>query len=459
MSGRISEMLRRAADFFDRTETVRERIVPASEFLQSHHERRLDPRDEAGFNRRLVEFRERNARAVDALMTGSVQILGLGELHKRFGARWEEMKFKAYRVAEAAIENRLSKLDLYVVVNEEYYVILFANLSKEEAERRARLIAADIGHRLCGTVPWGASVTVRGVALKVDPQHPLEEIQTLDDLIACMGVAEAEADAKEQAEFEALRGELKLRYRPTLNAAKRLVSAYEAVPERRYADGTWEALEVPADPGTGRFEYEVDMLVLAEIGRHLRRIDAPAERSIVWLPLHWETLAIRTRRDRYTEQFRLLPPQSRRRIMPYLVDLSPDTPQSRLREVVHPVWPLSLGFMARVPLAVGDGRKLSGAGLAGLVVDGSGFTEVDGELRHRLGEFATWARTLYLRPAITEVRTLAVANAATKAGFEYINGPAFLRAIERPQAGRPVGSVRPGPPAPAESSGLSASEA
>ncbi|WP_439813686.1 hypothetical protein [Zavarzinia sp. CC-PAN008] len=428
-SALLTRLFRKAADLFDDGGTPGAVRVRASDYMVSDSAQRLDPRDQEGFNRRLVEFRERHARAVNALMAGSVQMLGLGDLARRFGKDWEDMKFKAHRIAEAAIEHRIGPTDLYVVVNEEYYVILFADLPKDEAERRARLIASEITSKLCGTVPWGGSVSVRGIALKVDPAAIQEgEPLTLNTLIRSLQSAEMDEEEAERKHFEALRSEIVAQYWPTLNARKRIVSAYEMTLAHRGG----LPLVPPANGSiTGRFQAELDMMALDIAARQLRSKEGVRARSILMVPLHWETLAVRVFRERYVAAARLLPKEAKRRLVPQILDLAPGTPQSRLREVVQTVWPFTLGFMCRHALEPGDGTTLVGSGLLSLSVDAEGM-ESSAALRGDLAEFVAWSGDLGFRSMLSGVADVRLASAATKAGIEYLNGPAFLRATDNP---------------------------
>jgi hypothetical protein len=439
MKRTVGRILHRAAEWLeDFSESGGPQTVPADPaparvpFEGSQSARRLDPTDGEGFNRRLQEFRARHRSAITALMTGSVQILGLSELQKRYGNRWEEIRHTAYRVAEGAIEHRIGPLDLYLVVNSEHYVILFGNASREEAERKARLIAGDILTKLCGNQLWGASISVRGFAVPVEQGLSPDDIVDFDDLVANIRTAELTAEERADAAFAALRGELSLAWRPTLNARKALVSAYAPILLKQAADGTLVPAEQMPPPDIGdRFHVMLDLEMVARLDAYFRAAPARA-RTIVLPTIHWDTLAIRANREAFLAAFRGLPPESRRRLMPEVVGLPSGTPQSRLREVIQPVWPMTLGLVARLGLMPGSLEALTGAGLVGVSASAGRLTSVDPGTRAQLDAFAAWAREGDFRPVLTDCQSVSVAQAAAKAGFEYLSGDAVLRPTADP---------------------------
>lgn len=389
--------------------------------------RRLDPADGDGFSRRLQEFRDRHRSAIKALMTGSVQILGMAELQKRYGNRWEEVRHTAHRVAEAVIEHRIGPMDLYLVVNSEHYVILFGNASREDAERRARLIAGDILSKLCGNHLWGASISVRGFAVPVKSGLAPEDIIDFDHLVASIRTAEASVEERAEAAFARFRGTLATGWRPTLNTRKALVSAYAPILLATDADGALRAARETPPPEVGdRLDVMLDTETLARLAAYFAAAP-PRARTVIVPTIHWDTLAIRANREAFVAAFRALPPASRRRLMPEVVGLPAGTPQSRLREVIQPVWPMTLGFAVRRGLEPGDAAALTGAGLVAVSASAAGMMSADDGVRRRLEGFASWARAAKLRPMLVDCASLPVAQAAAKVGFEYVSGDAVLR--------------------------------
>jgi hypothetical protein len=433
----IGQLLKRAAewleDFGEPSASAPGVSDTRAVYARSDSAKRLDPTDNEGFNRRLQEFRARHRTAIKALMTGTVQILGLTELQRRYGPRWDDMRHMALRLAEASIENRLGPLDLYLVVNEEHFVILFGNATREEAERRARLIAGDILTKLCGNQPWGASITVRGFAVKVDKALTPDDIADFDHLVGCIREAEEAEIAEEDRIFRGLVETVGVTWRPTLNAAKKLVSAYGLGLTSVGAEGNRiPALAARPPDSSERFLVKLDMLALERLADYLASDAGRAARSLLLVPVRWETLSVRAHRDAYVEAFRRLPPASRRRLIPELIDLPAGTPQSRLREVVQPVWPMTMGLACRTGLTPRDALDLTGAGLVILSADGSELNVADAATRKRLSIYSSWAREAGFRPMLSNVGSVAVAHAAVKAGFEYVNGDAFLTTTPDP---------------------------
>jgi hypothetical protein len=122
----------------------------------------LDPTLREEFVERLTGLRRAYlAQGGAAATTSCLQILDLGQLRFRFGRRWPQIRHKALGIAEAAIQRDFGKGDLYVAVSETCYYLFRLGVKRRAAERRGRLLAAEITERLCGAIPGGVAAGVR----------------------------------------------------------------------------------------------------------------------------------------------------------------------------------------------------------------------------------------------------------------------------------------------------------
>lgn len=90
--------------------------------------------------------------AADAITAscGRVQLVGFDDLRQRFEWRWEQIAAKAFEVAEQVIARRLTGHDSYTLLPGEGFMILFPDLTEEQARLKAAAIAHDVQVRLLG---------------------------------------------------------------------------------------------------------------------------------------------------------------------------------------------------------------------------------------------------------------------------------------------------------------------
>lgn len=385
--------------------------------------RRLATRE--SFESRLQAFRERQGGATLNLVTGNVQLLGLSEVRAFFGADWAEIRETAYRIAEHCIENHTTADDLYVRVREESYIILFGRLSREEAERTGRAIAADISRALVGGMPGGAKVTVRTITLEVETEKP---VAGLDDLLTRIGTAEARQEAMEKRRFESVSADYAYGYLPTVSLTRGLVSIYQFMP---IAERGQRPAPTPSDDGVGRFACDLDRYVLTLVRDALERAP-PDRRGVILVPLHYETLSYRMFCQSYVETCRTLPPSSRRRLMFHLRGVPSGLPAARLLEVATTVAPFGLGHVVQLGLKERSLDRFLGRPFLAVSVDAGGWGAPTQDRILSMREFARAARKMRVRTLLARAQTVLVAAAAVKAGFDYVNGEAVVRIVDDP---------------------------
>lgn len=385
--------------------------------------RRLATRE--SFESRLHDFRERRGDAARSLVTGNVQLLGLSEVRAFFGADWSAIRDTAYRIAEHCIENHTTADDLYVRVREENYIILFGRLSREEAERTGREIAADISRALVGGMPGGAKVTVRTITLEVETEKP---VSGLDDLLARIGAAEARQESLERRRFESVSTDYPYGFLPTVSLTRGMVSIYQFMP---LAERGQRAAPAPADDGLGRFACDLDRYVLTLARDTLERSPA-GRRGVLLVPLHYETLSYRMFCNSYVETCRTLPPSSRRRLMFHLRGVPAGLPAARLLEVATTVAPFALGHVVQVGLRERSLDRFIGRPFLAVSIDAGGWGAPTHDRIVAMREFARAARKVRVRTLLARAQTVLVAAAAVKSGFDYVNGEAVVRLVDDP---------------------------
>lgn len=387
--------------------------------------------DERNFAAKMAAFDARGAQPAEATVAGNVQLIGLDEIKRQFGDLWAGVRDAAHKAAEEIIRANLSPLDLFAPVKDESYVVLFGELDAAAATIKAKAIAAEITRRLCGDVENGALVTVRAVALEM--ARPPSGFKSLAEVQAGFANAEADAAARARAEGQRITKGIQFGYWPTLNLKKRLIAIYDCNIMRRADAGYMLAGDdaYPAD-STGEIAAALDVVALDAAHQGLKAIDQQGKRAVLLLPVHYETLAFRTFRDRYIQGCRAFPESAQRNLAFHVLGLPDSLPQVRLVEVVSQFRPWVLGFVCRLKLENPEIERFAGSGLVGISTDAGGTITPTPAQFDLMRAFAEAARAAKLRSMFINARTVSLGSAAVRAGFDFVNGDAIVRMVARP---------------------------
>jgi GGDEF domain-containing protein len=388
---------------------------------------RLDTADEATFKARVLELSRRHSALAQALMAGTVQMLGFAQLRDRLGPAWDQVRDRVHGLAESVIKQHLAPGDLFLKISDERFIVLFDRATRADGEAKARAIATSLEERLGAAREHGSLIQVRAVAIALDPKLPPQALASPQALAQSVQKAEHDSETREREAFARIVATLKVAYWPVANLRKRLISMYDAaLPE--LSNG-----QPPESPGgTGAFHCELDCFALAKAAEVLARAHLPRHKAVLMAPIHYDTLAARAHRTRYVEACKALPKGSSRRLLLQIVDFPVGTPQGRLHQLLSVVGPFFAGFVFRVPLGFRPSDLLTGLRLRGFAVDGGHwehFTKAELEQLHQLVEGAHkhGYRTWFLG-----ARSLAVATLAKRLDFDYLNGAAVFPRVPEP---------------------------
>jgi hypothetical protein len=387
--------------------------------------------DDGNFADKMAAFEARATHAADAAVAGNVQLIGLDEVKRQFGELWTGIRDAAHQAAEEIIRAHLTPLDLFAPIKDESYVVLFGELDRAGAEAKAKAIAAEITKRLCGNIEGGALVSVRSLAL--DIERPADGFKSVAEISIHFARAEAEAAQKAKAESQRIATGIQFGYWPTLNLKKRLIAIYDCNIMRR-ADAGYMLVgddAYPMDP-TGELAAGLDVIALDAAHQGLKNIEQQGQRAVLLLPVHYETLAFRTFRERYMQGCRAFPESAQRNLAFHVLGLPGGVPQTRLVEVVSQFRPWVLGFVCRLPLESPEVERFIGSGLIGVSTDAGGTITPTKAQFDQMCAFAAATRTAKLRSMFINARTVSLGSAAVRAGFDFVNGDAIVRMVARP---------------------------
>ncbi|SDF16092.1 MULTISPECIES: hypothetical protein [Thalassobaculum] len=388
-------------------------------FLQSFDRQKLDPGDIADFTSKVLSFVRENRVAADALIAGNVQMLGFEALKARFGDSWEGIKDKVHLLTEGVIKRHISSSDVFLLMNDEKFVVLFGKATREKADATARKIAQEVNSKLSGAGAGMDAVSVRPVVFEV-PRDDTSALKSPATLEKSVEEAQRDAERAEEARVEAAKDRMVMRFWPVANVRKRLVSCYHA------------DLHVPEDldlgqgedgaSGTGAVEAALDRMVLTHASRALTEAAGRKMRALLIVPVHFETVAAKSFRSAYLDVCKLLPRIAEQRMMLMVRDLPDDVPQGRLHTIFTYLSPYFSGFVGDFSLSFRRADKLGGVGLVAVAVDGAKVGALTPKAAKELKEFSVGNRAGKMRRYFYGAATFDAATAARRAQFDYVQG-------------------------------------
>ncbi len=403
----------------------------------------LDPTVLASFASRLAAFRKAVLEQPQPRLYSALQILDFGQIHLRFGRRWEDLREKIFLIIEHALDRAIGPDDLYLMVDEEHAYLLLTGRRRAEAEARTRLVAGEITQRLCGLVPGGIALRVQ--TLPFDFDTGLKDVVSPRQLRERIAALHRELEDRERRVFRDNVMHFRARYRPLVHLRKSLVSAYRVEVLLRDPNGQERpAASVCEERISGLFDAELDGWALRRTGEALRAL-RDRLRAFLVLPLHYETLAARRLRDPYLQHCRALPARSSRHLVFELLDLPPGMPQSSLRELLAYLRPFAFTFAARIEPELLTVEHLEGCGIRFLTANWYGERLVEETITaerrriaiwdHRsLAQLAALGHGAAMRAAMLEIEEPAALQAVAAAGIDYGGGPLIAPPLAEPRA-------------------------
>lgn len=396
----------------------------------------LDPRHPGQFADRLARFRRAYLAQPDCRALGSLQILDLGRVKARLGRRWGELFPKVLLNVEGCIAHRLGPDELYLVVDDTTVWILALGERRADVDRRGQLIAADITERLLGVLPGGCAVGVRTLPFDFDEGlRVVAGIRGLSERVRAQTrrLAEAEAQA-----FARHAHELSVFFRPILSLKTATIVGYRIFARLPGPGGVLLRPEAACpDKALGSFDVALDSWLAGRIAEQLARPDATSERSLLVLPVHFDTLADRTRREEWLMRLNGALPGTARRLAVEILDLPPGTPRARITDLSKGIESRAGHLLLRCPAEAALVREVAGPPVRALSVHAGDLDPADAADANGLANFVRGCREAGLRSLAVQVGSAAQARRIRAAGFDYLAGDACLPPLRAP--GRVVG--------------------
>ena len=170
---------------------------------------------------------------------GKLHLLDLASVKAQMGDRWARMADPVERFFEGAVRRNLGPGDTFLRQGELSYILLFPNLSPEEAQIKCRTIAEEVCERLFGDQVQGASLRTLVAPLGPDGLAGNAIFGALNELLERKGkeaIVEVTASKKREPEafppgpgVPAAEGDedgYRFLYRPIWDSTKNVVITY-----------------------------------------------------------------------------------------------------------------------------------------------------------------------------------------------------------------------------------------
>lgn len=394
---------------------------------------------------RLLDSLTRLSAEKRTILSGRLNMVGLQRIRAMIGDDWPRVAARAQDIALRAIQRSCGSDDIYSRYDELAFIIVFGNLTPEQAQLRCHEISEEIGRKLLGDRFSADACEVSTAVVESDGSLLFSASSKADLLDRLLQQGEAddasavEPDKADEAELvfptmdaaEAL-ASISIRYRPMWNARHKAIANYLALPEasiygRVQSDGMlrieYDSILTPVE-----FDSHVARSALAAFGPAI----AQGQRVLMSWPVHFETLATRKSRQEYLEVYRTVPDAMRQLLILELEGLPEGVPQSRLLDVTTAIRPVCRRFVFRVAPEFRNFGALAGMGTDGVGLNLAGSPADDTRRIATLNAFAAEAAKVRLRCYVHGLSSRAQALAALVAGFEWIDGEAVEKALDLP---------------------------
>jgi EAL domain-containing protein (putative c-di-GMP-specific phosphodiesterase class I) len=400
------------------------------------------PRDvrahRARFDRRVREVIDSRPNGSTKILAGTVQLVGMNEIRHALGdGPWEAVAGKAHEITEATIRAHLSAHDAFDRRDNETYILCFADANKVDAAQKAERIVADIKERLSREAPQAAE--------RVRVGHEVCEVEWVEDeaggtplielLAGSLRKVREEAERAAKQWRHALVHEATLVYGPLWRPKMRLVPMFRcllddatgrtALDRLRTLSGIDALLETTS---------ELDCVMLSRAVQALHALVQHSGTAALVVPVSYHTLNERRLRERFIGLCRDMPDAYRQFVIFELRAVPSGVPDIRLIEMIQQLKPLGKSVILEMVLDEQRVKQMAGVGLFGVALDVTPFVHGKMHLELYFTRYARHAKSANINTLVHGVSTLGLADAALKAGFDYIGGEAIAHALDAPKS-------------------------
>ena len=371
----------------------------------------------------------------------NIYVIDLRKVRKRFGAEWASLQEGIHVIVQKIIEKYLVEKDYFIRHDDKSYILAFPALSKEQAQLKCIHIGEEIVDTLIGRQLRFEYFDIKGLSVLDDGEIKVVEPVRVHKLIESLArnfehfsgevPAMAKPGGQTLLEYAVTLGldDVGFVFLPMVGMRKKITSTFLCVPVRALKGIHVSGYDVLLDSSDPKHIFGIDMLTLRKGASELEALRKEEARSLLALPVHFETLADVQRRDSYLDYLAATFTGQKRRVVLEVVGLPEGIPQTRLFELLTQLRPHTRAIMARFSLDHTYFEDFRTAGLHAVGVDVYSPRRSEATVMKKLDAFVANAKKCQLKAYVHGVRTISLYTAAISSGFDYIAGHALNSAV------------------------------
>ncbi len=366
---------------------------------------------------------------------GKMQFLDIERIRAEFGDRWRLVADKAQTIVENVIRSRIGPADVMAPYSDDSYLVIFAELNEPRARLKTQAIAREIRERLLGELQLEEGV--KAFVAEVPEERPAGSVlEWLNRTVsATLDVAPQKPGKTGDGAAAKRAGEVSACYRPTLFAAKSVVSIHDCHPLRMDAEGKIQA-GVQAYPRSDpAVTFEIDRALLEHGVQDLHAMVKRGKAGVIQVPIHAASMLAHSN-FLLIDLIRSLHPDERKYLVLDLMGIEATGLMSRLPEIVSTLSPFCRAISARVSLDFHDFDALARLGVAVVGSDLEAAAPGDG-MRAKIEAFVANAKRAKQSTFLFGVHDFSALSAYKALGVAYLNGRAVARATAHPHGVHP----------------------
>lgn len=364
-----------------------------------------------------------------------VFLLNLGNLRRVIGDKWEKNSKQIHKNIHSILHDSLISDDIYMKRDDFAYVIAMSDIKLARAQLKMQVIAEAIGESIVGKkVP--NLITVKDVKISWPKHAKLQDTPNKDDIIHGM-LAEDDTRRKnalsqlEEGASSSLFDGVKFIFRPMLAVRTQVISTHICIPIKPGGHGGYfSGYDVIGHKPSIETIFELDQMTQELVQKELMVMVANNVRSLLALPVHFETLASH-HRQQYLTRARELFGERAKRIIYELVGVPHHIPQSRMLEFTSALKPHSRAVIARFPTSHGAFESYRSVGLHAVGVDLYSSDKPERTLFKGLEQFVDHANKAQLKTYAHGIHSVSLYTASVCAGFDYLDGYALSSVLDQ----------------------------
>ncbi|SDH20735.1 hypothetical protein SAMN04487974_1313 [Pelagibacterium luteolum] len=395
------------------------------------------PDDERAFEASLQALVQHKHAVNERLIAGNVAIVGLEDIKKALGSRWDETSSRVIELASQEIKRRLSQGDIMRAEEGGLFSICFASPSQKDAEEKASRISKEVKQALLRDMPeFSATLTVRKYVAEISVDDLTGDTATLAErLQAAMARLRLEADSLRLNYRKTLLREFQIFYAPVWDPRAERLVMNRCVIDLTMGFSTLSQFQAIADPDQMADTLaDLDCVILARALEALHMVRRSQPGASVIVPVGFQTLSMSRSRYEFGSLLETIPVSYRPNLMLEISAIPATAPVDRVEAVLDTL----AGYTDRILLQLNGNPKILNTietqGLWGVSWNLTGWDGTNTLKKTATRLLVEKATARNLVTVAHSANSIGQAVAAVEIGFDFVDGTAIHLSVDAPRA-------------------------